>query len=118
MLARIDDPNLAVYAVWEPILRTDNERAARKATALFPDARVKQYWVDVRDLGRLFQSPIGLQHEVAWDVYLVYPPGVMWESADPPRPDYFMHQLVGRLPDSQVLDGRTLATRVLEALSK
>ena len=109
VLDEISDANLAVYAVWEPILRTDDERSSRKATTLFPDGRVTNYWVDTPEVGKLFQAPIGLTTEPAWDVYLVYPPGVRWEKDTPPRPEFFMHQLGGRLPDSQRLDGSKLA---------
>jgi hypothetical protein len=29
----------------------------------------------------------------AWDVYLVYAPGVRWEGDTPPTPTFWMHQL-------------------------
>jgi hypothetical protein len=100
-----------VYAVWEPILKTDGERAARKATALLDDPRVEHFWVGTRDVGEMFQGPIGLTTEPAWDVYLVYTRGVSWEQSAP-TPDYFMHQLGGRLPDEQHLDATKLAERL------
>jgi hypothetical protein len=52
---------------------------------------------------------LGLEREVAWDVYLVYPPGVVWEGETPPSPAAFMHQLSGRLPADRHLDGPGLA---------
>ena len=100
-----------MYAVWEPILKTDNERAARKATALLDDPRVEHYWVSTRDVGKLFQDPIGLTTEPAWDVYLVYPRGVSWDQS-PPRPAFFMHQLGGRLPAEKRLHATKLAARL------
>jgi hypothetical protein len=103
---------LAAYAVWEPILVTDDARSSRKATTLLPDPRVRNYWTGSQDLGELFQPAIGLTTEPAWDVYLVYPRGVVWEGVEPPRPEYFMHQLAGRLPEAQMLDGRVLADRI------
>ena len=114
VLERVESENLAVYAVWEPILRTDDERSSRKATILFPDERVSNYWVDTRAVGELFQAPIDLTTEPAWDVYLVYAPGVAWDGDDPPRPNYFMHQLGGRLPDDLRLDGAKLAAAIEE----
>ena len=110
--------DLAVYAVWEPILRTDDERSARKAAALFPDKRVKNYWVATRDVGEAFQTAIDLTTEPAWDVYLVYAPGVRWEKGEPPRPEFFMHQLGGRLPAAQRLDGPELASKLKELLAR
>lgn len=108
---------LAAYAVWEPILRTDDARSSRKATTLLPDSRVRHFWTATQDLGELFQTTIDLTTEPAWDVYLVYPRGVEWKGERPPRPAYFMHQLTGRLPEDRMLDGDILAER-LEALTK
>ena len=108
MIARIDSGKLAAYAVWEPILRTDDERSSRKAATLFSDPRVKHYWVRTHAVGELFQAPIDLTGEPAWDVYLVYEPGIEWKGDAPPVPTLFMHQLGGRLPDDQRLDGPKL----------
>jgi hypothetical protein len=112
VLADIASDSLAVYAVWEPILSTDDERWARKATTLFPDSRVQNYWIATDDLGEAFQPPLRLTGEAAWDVYLLYRPGTTWQPAGPPAPDYFMHQLSGRLPDSLMLDGPKLASAI------
>jgi hypothetical protein len=109
--------SLAAYAVWEPILRTDDARSSRKATTLLPDPRVRHFWTGTQDLGELFQSAIDLTTEPAWDVYLVYPQGVAWEGQRPPRPTYFMHQLGGRLPEDRMLDGDILAERI-QAVTK
>ena len=109
--------NLAAYAVWEPILRTDDARSSRKATTLLPDSRVRHFWTGTQDLGELFQPAIELTTEPAWDVYLVYPPGVKWDGQGPPRPAYFMHQLAGRLPEDRMLNGEILAERI-QALTK
>jgi hypothetical protein len=110
--------NLAVYVVWEPILRPDDERSSRKATTFFPDERVKNYWANTQEVGKLFQAPIDLRSEPAWDVYLVYPPGVAWNGAIPPKPRFFMHQLGGRLPDDLLLDGERLASELRGILSE
>ena len=100
-----------MFVVWEPILSTDTERASRKATTLLHDPRVTHYWVATRAVGRLFQEPIGLAGEPAWDVYLLYGKGTRWKDR-PPRPPFFMHQLGGRLPDIGRLDAEILASRV------
>lgn len=109
---------LKAYAVWEPILRTDDARAARRATAMLPDPRVRHYWTDGQEVGEAFQAPIGLKGEPAWDVYLVYPPGTEWKGDKPPKPAYFMHQLAGRLPDGRRLNGEALAAKLREVLAK
>lgn len=118
VLESIDSDRLVVYAVWEPILRTDDERSSRKASALFPDSRARHYWTDTQDVGKMFQGPIDLRSEPAWDVYLVYPPGVLWDGEDPPKPVTFMHQLVGRLPEDLHLDGDRLGSTIRRLLSK
>jgi len=104
------------YAVWEPILRTDNLRGARKATTILPDSRVRHYWIDGQEVGVAFKPSLGLKDEVAWDVYLVYPPGVEWAGTRPPKPSFFMHQL-HELPSSRRLDAGALAARLRQTLS-
>lgn len=74
------------------------------------------YWIDNRDVGKLFQTPINLKTEPAWDVYLLYPAGVTWTDS-PPEPYFFMHQLGNRLPPENRLSGEGLARRVRELLS-
>lgn len=103
--------NLRGYAVWEPILRTDDLRGARKATTILPDPRVRHYWIDGQDVGEAFQAPLGLKDQVAWDVYLVYAPGMEWKGNRPPRPSYYMHQLHD-LPAERRLDPTALAARL------
>ena len=117
MLETIDSKDLKLYAVWEPILRADNERWARKSTTLLDDPRVEHFWIDTQDVGEAFQEPLMLLTEPAWDVYLAYPRDVDWSGASPPKPEYFQHQLGGRLPKAQRLDGATLAKRLGEMLA-
>ena len=113
----VDSADLRVYAIWEPILRNDNHQSARQAPQLVPDPRVTHYWVDGRDVGALFQEPIQLKSEVAWDVYLVYTPGTVWGDSVP-VPEYFQHQLSGRLPKEQRLDGAVLAQKIRAMLTE
>lgn len=105
------------YAVWEPILRTDDERSARKATTILPDPRVRHYWIHNQAVGEVFKAPLTLTREPAWDVYLVYPPGIEWKGSRPPKPAYFMHQ-VGSLPANRRLNGETLATKLRQVLAE
>ncbi|MCH8816068.1 MAG: hypothetical protein IH957_13450 [Chloroflexi bacterium] len=76
------------------------------------------YWIDNRDVGKLFQTPIGLTTEPAWDVYLLYGPGVTWEQDGPPQPAFWMHQLgveVGVDPDLR-LDATRLYRELIKLL--
>lgn len=107
---------LKAYAVWEPVLRTDDLRGARKATTILPDARVGHYWIAGREVGEMFKPALELKGEVAWDLYLVYLPGVEWNGARPPKPSYYMHQL-RELPSARRLDATGLAARIREAIA-
>jgi hypothetical protein len=115
-LDTVDATALRVYAIWEPILRNDNHKSALQAPKLIPDARVTHYWIDGHDVGEMFQRPIQLKREPAWDVYLVYPAGVVWGD-EVPVPEYFQHQLGGRLPKELRLDGEVLAQRIRTMLA-
>jgi hypothetical protein len=117
VFAGIATERLKGYAVWEPILRTDDARSARKSSTILPDPRVRHYWIDSQAVGEMFQAPLGLEDEPAWDVYLVYGPGLEWKGSGPPKPTYFMHQLRG-LPSARRLNGETLATKLRMLLSK
>ncbi len=118
VVSKIESQDFLAYAVWEPMLKTDDERSSRKAVSLFPDERVRNYWVHSRSVGELFQEPIHLTTEPAWDVYLVYEPGVVWEGDTPPEPTFFMHQLGGRLPGGQRLDGPELRDGIEKLLNR
>src|SRR5438105_4632499 len=51
----------------------------------------------------------------AWDMFLVYGPDVRWIGANPPKPDFWMHQLPG-IDSAPRLDGNELASQVLRRL--
>lgn len=115
VLKRVDDADLRVYVLWEAILRSDSERAARRATMLLPDPRVVHFWAPSVETPEIFRQALPLEEGPAWDVYLVYPPGVTWTGTAPPEPAYYMHQLSGRLPAALHLQGDSLAARVRQA---
>jgi len=117
VLDRVVSPELAAYFVWEPVLGDDDEDAARRATVLVPDSRARHYWAPTDSTAWAFQAALPLVDEFAWDVYLVYDRGVEWTGKNPPAPTYYMHQLVGRLPDGRMLDGTVLQKRVLDLLN-
>ena len=104
MLRRVASPALAVYAVWVPMSGAE-EKHVRKAAATLADSRVRQYWDGSNGLGFAYQKILGTPEE-AWDVYLLYSPGMKWEGG-PPQPAYWMHQL-SRLPGGERLQGDKL----------
>ena len=79
--------------IWTPMLVTDSLAAAKQSETKFADSRVKHYWDPDRILGRLLSQTLNLKASVAWDVYLVYPPGHPWDTELPPAPEFWMHQL-------------------------
>ena len=110
LFAKEPSPQLRGYAVWVP---KSGASAAdlSSATARANDPRILQLW-DERGLElAAFRAPLHLTSD-AWDVYLVYAPGVRWAGATPPVPAYFMHQL-DALAGSGVpeLDGAIFATQ-------
>ena len=117
LLYEFEDEDFEVYVVWEPILRTDKREVAVKATTFIPDSRAKHYWVDDHSVGNLFKDAIGLENEPAWDVYLLYPAGTKWGES-PPVPEYFQHQLGGRLPPEKRLNADGMAERIEALLEK
>jgi hypothetical protein len=62
------------------------------ATRFVPDARATHYWDGTGVTMKGYRATLGLPED-AWDIYMVYWPGVRWEGELPPKPDYWMHQL-------------------------
>ena len=58
----------------------------------FVDGRLVQRWDGDRAAGNLIAKRLGL-NRTAWDVYLLYAPGVKWIGDQPPMPTFWMHQL-------------------------
>lgn len=114
MLEKISDANLRVYVVWLPILGGDREDGAEQMAGLIPDHRAVQFWDQEQSLGKIYAKVLGLPPGTyAWDVYLVFPPGVRWEN-EAPRPIYWMHQLF--YPSENYLNGEKLHLEVERTL--
>jgi len=78
--------------VFLPMLEEDAVERAQEMAITLRDRRVTQLWDPERKMGELLSRTLGLS-ETAWDVYLLYPPGPVWEDGAPPRPAFWMHQL-------------------------
>ena len=87
-----DDPRIRGFVVWLPMLRSDSEQAAEMQAGAFVDGRLLQRWDGDRAAGNLIAKRLGL-NRTAWDVYLLYAPGVKWIGDQPPMPTFWMHQL-------------------------
>ena len=110
MLDVVKESDVRAYAVWVPILSSDEASRVGKATTRLPDARVSHYWDGNGELVKAYARVLGLGERPAWDVYLLYGPEAEWKT-DPPTPDSWMHQLSG-VDESRLLKGETLAAEL------
>ncbi len=115
--AELRDRQLAVYVLWVPISKLDTRARAEKAAALVSDPRVRHFWTADLEIAKAFAGPLGLAHGPAWDVYLVYRPGVQWQ-AGVPAPDTYMHRLGDDLPRERHFNALKLADEVAEIASR
>lgn len=105
IVEKINSPRISVFVIWLPVMGADNYQSAQQAQAIFPDARVKQWWDQHLAVGQGYRKilPLATECKLAWDVYLLYPRGIKrfrysLDSAGkkgwtPPAPDFWMHQL-------------------------
>ena len=94
VLAKVKDNRLKVYVLWEPILPKDRAEVLPEVTALLAgESQVRQYWDVGAVAGKGYTKTLDVPLKSAlWDAYLLFPPGVTWDS-DPPAPSFWMHQL-------------------------
>lgn len=92
------------------------EDSATRCTR-FADERVQFSWDPERAVGHAFAPVLSLPRRTAWDVYLVYAPGVRWTDAAPPLPTVWMHQLHDADPSLRLDTARLIdeTRRLLEA---
>ena len=88
LLKEIDNKDVRVFVVWEPVLATDLAAPSTAALARVPDLRVVQYWDRRRALSHLMGEHN--RASVVWDYIAVYAPGALWQDA-PPKPVYSDH---------------------------
>jgi hypothetical protein len=114
LFEEIETDALRGFCLWLPMLKTDDTEAAQERAAAFPSDRVEHAWDSGRRAGELFARALSLKG-VAWDVYLLYAPGITWERQQPPQPSTWMHQL----PSSTHADPKQLlnTARLAEALT-
>ena len=100
LLREIDDKNIRVFVVWEPVLVTDFGPPSTAALARIPDTRAAQYWDRKRTLSHLLGEHD--RSSVVWDHIAVYAPGELWRDA-PPTPAYSgdpVDRVIGRAKEA------------------
>jgi hypothetical protein len=91
---KVTAASLRVYVIWVPMFR-GHERDVPNASREVPDQRALHYWDGHSSSMRAVRASLGLSED-AWDVFLLYPPGVTWDGTSPPEPEFWMHQLGSR----------------------
>ncbi len=92
LLEEFDTDSLKGFAVWLPMMPNDSAEAAEAEATPFEGLGVVHAWDAERQLGNLYAKTLNL-NSVAWDVYLLYAPGITWGGSEPPQPTFWMHQL-------------------------
>jgi hypothetical protein len=83
ILERYPEADVRVYAVWLPVLPTD-ERF--EVADLMVDARVSHYWDGDRRVSDAFGEAAGLpEGALLWDAFLLFAPAATW-TGSPPEP--------------------------------
>ncbi len=116
LFKKIQDPRLTGLIVWVPMVPGDDALAA--SDLISPDKRLAmQAWDGSRKLGDTFAKALRL-NRTAWDVYLVYKPGVQWNEEMPPEPTFWMHQLSKGADPKLHLDPEKLQAEVQMLLNE
>ena len=82
--------------VWIDIMEDDAVATAQAAAADLADARATYFHDPAHHAGRALSRLFGWRHHVAWDAYLFYAPGAVWEGETPPPPAEWFHALQDR----------------------
>ncbi len=116
---------VSALVVWIPMLDSDNETGARASATIFPPARAAHFYDSKQTVGWAFARGVFSEfidraikatpndHYLAemlrdpaetdrpqWDLYMLFAPGVRWESENPPMPTHWVRHC-GRM------DGKT-----------
>ncbi len=92
LFANESSANLVGFVVWVPMLGGKANNVP-EAMTLAADPRVSHYWDQSNDLGTAYERILPVAGGPAWDVYMLYAPGIVWSGAEPPQPSFWMHQL-------------------------
>ncbi|MGH9465527.1 MAG: hypothetical protein ACRD0X_07750 [Thermoanaerobaculia bacterium] len=119
-------PNLSVHVVWSSQLGAEAHHA-REAAELMLGPGVRHYWDPEQRVGVALQDRLGFpagaelrdrggRPTAAFDVWLLYAPGVEWAGAAPPEATWWEHQLrvLDRPHPDRRLDPDRFATKAAE----
>lgn len=93
LLMEFGNRDVRAYFVWLPILAADNEQAARQGTERNQAPNSVYFWLPTTKLAQEAASILQMAAgRLAWDVYLLYRKGMLWDRAFP-APAYWQQQL-------------------------
>lgn len=92
LFEQAEEQSLKGFSIWLSIMDDDNPKVALREAARFPPGRIEHGWDFEAGLSKLFAKTLGLEG-LAWDVYLIYGKQATWDKEEPPKPDFWMHQL-------------------------
>jgi hypothetical protein len=90
-----NENKLHLITVWTSIDGWGVKEDALRLAPELVDPRVDYFWDEEMTVGKAYKNTLRLKNDylTAWDVYLVYAPGVLWNEISPPKPTFWMHQL-------------------------
>ena len=101
--------NLRTLIAYVPTLGA-KEKDVLPASELITGGNAIHYWEDTGIIGELYQEALGIE-DYAWDVWMIYEPGILWDNKLPPKPNFWMHQLRESTPAPK-LDSKVFAEKV------
>jgi len=116
VLKSFPDADICVGIVWIKMNPKDDIAAAKKALQGFKVKRIKHFYDSQQSSGKSIAKDLPLNAEVAWDIYLFYPKGIVWEDKIP-KPSKWMHQMSDTDADSKYhRTGDNLVNGLYEAM--
>lgn len=92
VISPLDSKRVTAQIVWMPMVVGDQPKLAKQLAQNWQEPHISHSWDSKRVLGNEFQKVLNLTR-TAWDIYVIYKPGVVWEGMLPPKPTYWMHLL-------------------------
>ena len=109
-------PNLQVLAIWMEALPFDITRNPARRIETFADEPRMRHFYDMQQVagGALLDRIDWRDDSVPWDVFMLYPPGVVWDG-DLPEPTAWFHQR-GEANADRYRTGNDLAEALQDAV--
>jgi len=117
-LEKYPDADVSASIIWIPTLDDDSLEAALPSVKFLSDKRIQHYYDPHKKVGKIIADAVGWAGNVAWDIYLFYPPFVEWTER-PPKSIYWMHQLTdGWATKDKYRTGDDLKNELLISMAK